>query len=104
MKETQRGVRDPDGARGSTDFLPSPLTSSWQIQLLFIKVAEEEKSSPAQVMVTVMSSHPQPSQKGAAEAPGDLQFLSSSGVPRSPMSAPMEGTGEREEFKWPEDQ
>lgn len=103
MRETQRGMRDPDRARGSTDLLPSPLTSLWQIQLLFIKVAEEEKSSPAQVMVTAMSSHPQPSQKGAAEAPGDLQLLSSSGVPRSPMSTPMEGIGEREEFKWPED-
>lgn len=90
-KETQRGMRDPHGARDSTDFLPSPLTSSWQIQLLFIKVAEREKSSPAQVMVTAMSSHPQPSQRDAAEAPGDLQLRSSSGVPGSPMSAPTEG-------------
>jgi hypothetical protein len=28
-KETQRGMRDLHGARDSTDFLPSPLTSSW---------------------------------------------------------------------------
>lgn len=105
---TQRGVGDTQKTVRGWAVCSLPLPPTWwrQAQLLLISKSDREE----EIQPRLGHGH-SPEQPASAKPErrrlgpqGDQQLLSSPGVPRPPMSAPIEGSDETEELKWLEEQ